>query len=350
MTCGDSTSTPCLVSYWLWVTVTPTLLAVGTVGNIINVIILLRRRMRKYSTGVLLLSLALADIFFLWTTPFVYIYEAVLDIDVTTFSPVLCKCLPWIRYTSAGYSVWILVVLTLERMIMTRSLEHTRTKLTTKNAAIVSIVLLCICWLYSSHYVFGYSIQKVDLDNNTSELKCAASTDQFVAFYKTTWPVMVLVGLNFIPIVLIILGNITIVVNIIQQRRKLMKIHPSNNFNQNTVLKRKSLTKLLFLLCGFFIATTVPYAISNVVVKRANNETTEDQHFNKMIVTICFNFLFCNFSFNFFFYFVSGTLFKQEWKKLLEECSCVIRNIFHRRNEIEPNALNRTTLEMTLRT
>jgi len=349
MTCSDSTSTPCLVSYWLWVTVTPTLIAVGTVGNIINVIILFRRRMRKYSTGVLLLYLALSDICFLWTTPFVYILYKGLGKPVHTFSPVLCKCLTWIQHTFAGYSVWILVLLTLERMIMTRSLEYTRRKLTTKNAAVASTVLLCLCGLYSSHYIFGYSIQEVSLDNNTSELRCTETTDQFVAFYKTTWPIMVLVGLNFIPIALIVLGNIAIVVNIIQQRKKLMRIHPSNISNQNTVNKRKSLTKLLFLLCGFFIATTAPYTISNVVMKRTNKNTTEAQHINELIFTVCFNILFCNFSFNFFFYFVSGTLFKQEWKKLLEECSCMIRRVVLRQNDLGPNDTNRTTLEMTSR-
>jgi len=135
---------------------------------------------------------------------------------------------------------------------------------------------------------------------------------------------MVLVGLNLIPIALIVLGNITIVVNIIQQRKKLMKIRPSNISNQNTAHKHKSLTKLLFFLCGFFIATTAPFTISNVVTKWTNQNSTEAQHINELIFsTVCFNIGFCNFSF-YFFFFVSGTLFKQEWKKLLEECPCMI--------------------------
>ena len=305
--------------------------------------------MRKYSTGVFLLSLALADICLLWTTAFVFMYESVLGTNVQTFSPVLCKWLPWIRHTSGGFSVWILVFLTLERMIMTRSLEHTRTKLTTKNAAVASVVLLCFCALYSSHYFFGTSIQEVRLDNNASELQCIGTASQFVAFYKTTWPVMVLVGLNLIPIALIILGNLTIIVNIIQQRRHLMKIYPANISNHSTVHKRKSLTKLLFLLCGFFITTTAPYTITNVLIVRVKPARTEIENVNEMIFTICFNILFCNFSFNFFFYFVSGTLFKQEWRKLLEECSRVIRNMFIRRNVTELNEPNRTMLQMTSR-
>jgi len=62
-------------------------------------------------------------------------------------------------------------------MTMTRSLEHTRTKLTTKNAAVASIVPLGFCALYNSHYVFGYSIHEVRLDNNTSELRCTETND-----------------------------------------------------------------------------------------------------------------------------------------------------------------------------
>ena len=48
---------------WVWKIVPVTLLTIGTVGNILNIIVLSRKQMRKYSTTIYLLFLAVSDMF-----------------------------------------------------------------------------------------------------------------------------------------------------------------------------------------------------------------------------------------------------------------------------------------------
>jgi hypothetical protein len=83
--------------------------------------------------------------------------------------------------------------------------------------------------------------------------------------------------------------------------------------------KRKSSTKLLLTISIFFLLTTLPYCIYAIVKGRVH-QLDEDGVDTWRALTFFFNILlWSNFSFNFFLYFVSGSLFKQEWKILIEK-------------------------------
>ena len=63
---GTSNGYTSQAALWIWKIVPVTLLTIGTVGNILNIIVLSRRQMRKYSTTIYLLFLAVSDMFMLW--------------------------------------------------------------------------------------------------------------------------------------------------------------------------------------------------------------------------------------------------------------------------------------------
>jgi hypothetical protein len=111
---------------------------------------------------------------------------------------------------------------------------------------------------------------------------------------------------------------LTIAFTILQQKKKLRRVHPEiSGADTRNPQQRKSPTRMLFLLSGAFLITTFPYSSYMVVQSGLKNldERCFAQH--QLITAIILMLVYSNFTCNFFLYFVSGTLFKNEWSKLV---------------------------------
>lgn len=126
--------------------------------------------------------------------------------------------------------------------------------------------------------------------------------------------------LNVLPMITIIVSNAGIVVAIFAQKRKLRKVHalsePANTFREK---KMKPLAKILFLISVFFICTTLPYTVFMAVKVNIDGSTPLARARRNLVESILLFILYTNFTVNFFFYFMAGTLFKTEWKRLCAE-------------------------------
>ena len=317
----------CYINYWLWAIVPVLLVIIGTSGNILNIIILTRKQIKKYSTSVYLRFLAGTDIVFLWTGPFTEFIMETTGIRTEEASDFNCKTQRWIIYSTGGYSVWLLVALTLERLFMTRSPILARTKTSTKQATITSVVLLVLCLIFSSHYLFGrHLVLRKYYDNETKlfreEYRCENSSPEFSLFYKDLWNLLILVVLNVILVLIIIIGNIHIIISLIIQKRQLFRrVNPTLQNASIPMSRRKSSTKMLFVITGFFMVTTLPFTMIEVFHSYDGNTDPRYKARIEALKSVLALLLYSNFTFNFFLYFVSGTMFKQEWKKLLISCN-----------------------------
>ncbi|KAH3889931.1 hypothetical protein DPMN_013998 [Dreissena polymorpha] len=322
----------CYITYWIWRTVPVPLLAIGTGGNILNIVILLRKRMRQHSISVHLLFLAGADLALLWTSTFPHMYQQVYHVNVRNSSAFLCRAFPWINYGIAGFSVWLLVVVITERVLMTSSLALSKKKLSNKVAFIISCILLIICLLFHLHYFFGFRLDTIPKQTgnftNSTEMRtvCVRISETFENFYKKVWPVMIMTKLNIIPTVLIVFGNLTILINIVRHARTMARVYPERqNEEIRNNRRNRPLYKMLFLVCGCFVVTNLPYNVYLQFWDRIDVSTPHGFERRNMYDAIFLCLAYCNFSLNFVLYFVSGTLFKQEFRALLKECIRLVR-------------------------
>jgi hypothetical protein len=95
------------------------------------------------------------------------------------------------------------------------------------------------------------------------------------------------------------------------------------------VKRSKSPNRILFTLSIFFVATTFPYGVYFVLLGNVGDiseRAIAKWQLFTVVVLICG---WSNFTFNFFLYFVSGTLFKQEWNRLLRTTKNRLHNLFH---------------------
>jgi hypothetical protein len=95
-------------------------------------------------------------------------------------------------------------------------------------------------------------------------------------------------------------------------------------------VKARSPSRMLFTMTIFFMVTSFPYTCF-VVLKSQIGELKERDISRWQLLTIVVLILgWCNNALNFFLYFVSGTLFKQEWKRLVKSGKSKFCRMFKR--------------------
>lgn len=188
--CEINNFNECRVTMWLWRTVPIVQLLIGTFGNIFNVLILSRQRMRKYSTTVYLIFLAVTDLTILWTLPFPKMLQYGFQVNVKSKYELICRSLPWLNYSIGGYSVWLLVPFTFEGIILIRWPVYARTTLSHRKSFVVASALFIMTTTLTSHLLFGFQIQLIPINgtNDTSlESVCNFASTSFMDFYNSTW-------------------------------------------------------------------------------------------------------------------------------------------------------------------
>lgn len=318
----------CKIAYWLWRTIPLVLLVIGTLGNILNMIILSRKQLRKYSTTTFLLILASTELTVLWTS---LLPDTVLSITgerLVDKSAVICRLRWWLGLTSGSCSTWILVLLTAERTLLTRAPVFWKSKVTPRNALIASLIVLFVIATLNSHLIFGLRLYNTSDNGNITKnvtepqipFKCYFSSEEYGKFYFQYWYKIVLALYNLIPASIIIIGNLNIAFMLIYRRNK---VNPSSNPNSNN--RRKSSAKMLFVLSVFYVITTTPWCVYNSLRGKITDYSEESFSKWQLATVVVSIFVWSNFTFNFFLYFVSGTLFKNEWKRLVDVAKNILR-------------------------
>lgn len=315
----------CITALWIWRTIPFVLVLIGTCGNILNIIIL--SRLRKYSTSVFLIMLAVAELLSLWVTVVPVTIYALTSIFIDDLVELMCRLREWITYTSGAFSLWVLVLLNIERIVRIKTPIFARNKLTPRNTFIIGCVTLIVIATLNAHIIFGLTLE-ANSDPVTSESKrCSFISENYKRFSERIWSVIIFVVYALLPAGVILIGNINIASALILRRKRMNVVHPHNVHRESKNGSRKSTTLLLFIICSFFFVTTIPFCVYLIVKGNTNDFKGRSLARWQLAHCITSALIFSNFSFNFFFYFVSGTLFKQEWNRLVMKTKQKFKNI-----------------------
>ena len=97
--------------------VPPVLLLLGSVGNVLSLVILTRPAMRKYSAYVYLAVLAAADTLVLYVGLMRLWLGQLTGHDLLDASDWTCRLVTVVAYTVSDYSGWLIIAVTLERYV-----------------------------------------------------------------------------------------------------------------------------------------------------------------------------------------------------------------------------------------
>ncbi|CAF3375846.1 unnamed protein product [Rotaria sp. Silwood1] len=183
---ANPTTRPIFTSIIILLKVYPVLvLVLGSFGNLLSFCVLLRANMRRYSTFCYLACLALVDLGVILTfcINFILLYHFNNDIQNEPFT---CNLFAFCIYFLPQYSSWILVAVSIDRVISAKYLRLAKTWSKPKHSVLVTLLLGLFLAMLNSHFflyennAIKQKHQRQIMQNNQSTYGKYFSTDTLI--------------------------------------------------------------------------------------------------------------------------------------------------------------------------
>lgn len=313
-------------SAYLWVIISPIFLFVGVFGNILNLIVLRRMHFEKNPTLILLFLLSVTDIAVLLVGLPRYWARDALQFDLRTVSQFSCKFSLFLIYISMQLSSWILVLVSVIRVIKTvLPLRYPKTKIrvTRKNTLTVfCIVVIALC-IINFHFFITNGVITED-----GEASCTSLTPDFRNFDEYVFVYIDFLMMSVFPAIIIIVCNIFIYLVLKNMKQRRASTTSTDKVTSDSVSR---VTRMLFVTSSYFVISTAPISLHFIVdsyVRPGSDDLTQAKL--DMSFTVLYLFQFSHFVINFYCYTVTNKRFRRSVKKLKDEVKnrCVLSFLF----------------------
>lgn len=299
----------------------------GLLGHTCSLLTFCQRELRSTSTTLLFIGTTISDLFFLFIRLYDFVPTNLGLAKLTPYYVQLCQFRTFIFNFVQTTSAWLLVCVSLDRLIRARLPHRTRRWCTKQNAIMAHVLIILCAAALNSHVLL--SVYSPRLGN--TRFVCGLSREvltQYIFFYFYVWTA-IQVSLNILlPTLLMIACLIGIHRSVINAAT----IRHSSQIQRQMLLLMLS-KALLFLSC------TLPYGISRMFltysVDPVELEKTSTFSTFTTILIMLFN---TNYSLAFYVHCLSSTLFRQTFIKIVMRC---LRRLRRQQNVVQP-ALRRT--------
>ncbi|GFS11753.1 growth hormone secretagogue receptor type 1-like [Elysia marginata] len=171
---------------------------------------------------------------------------------------------------------------------------------------------------------------------------CDGGTEDYVHYIHHIWPVLDVFLLSIIPSVLVLMGNLIIVwkVKVSLWTAEELNVTSNSRARRN---RFSTMTVMLGLISALFILTTLPTCLYNLWERsdqaKAMQRTPEGSAKIEMIWAFVNLAMYCNNTFNFYLYLLSGRKFRK----------AVSRQFSRRRTESQSNAISGYSFQLQTR-
>ena len=274
------------------------IIILGLFGNAFSAAVLLRKRFRCRSITVYLLALSLLDsIFLVSSAPLAWAIDILFGVKYQSLSGMGCAVSMYILNASRAMSAWVLVVLTVERMLV-MSIPHLAQQFTSRKRALIStlVVMLVVGAIYSySFFVF----------------------DLYPYGKNCYWKIeMETEGTHLIITVFDFLFYIIIPSSIMATCNSslLFFLYYSREVRQRGEADHKHIAVTIVLVTTAFIVLTTPMCVQNIIYL-AGVKLVQP----KYLFTVFYSLDLLNHAINCVLYSISGPSFREEIKSM---CGC----------------------------
>ena len=320
----------------IWQIVSPLLLLVGTVGNILTIIVLSKRRSRYNSTAVYLCALAISDIVVLNTGLLRQWMLYTFDFDLRGLTSVMCKIHLFLVYWSTQCSSWFLVAMTCERFMGVWLPHKVKQGCTRRAALFVIFAIAGSLMMLNIHWLYGFGNLTLTINHNETEVsECVVvAGDAYRWYFTYTWNWIDLCMFCLIPFLVLLFGHISILLKVFWSRQKTRKQQPVMNQSITSATTKKEITSQLtvmfVLLNVVFFVSTAPISayLSSEPFWMDSIETEYDNALNNLWWASVNILMYLNNAVNFVLYFLSGSRFRAEVRTLI--CGGSGRSVYGR--------------------
>ena len=311
-----------IIAEKIWIIVSPILIVVGTVTNVLSIVVLARKRMRSSTTMFYLLVLAIGDIMVLCTGLMRYWLKYALDVDVRVISQFGCKFHAFLVYFSLDFTTWILVAVTIDRCIFVCLPFKAKQLCTMFHARVTTAGIAALMFAVNFHLFWGVEIIVSD-----GEYSCEQSNH----FTAKVWPWIDFCIFSVLPFTFMIISNVCIIRKIIKSHRKVTahreaeasrtisdvvdSAQQQNKHPVKTKTRLPSVTAMLLSVNCVFLLLTLPIVVYLVVMIYfdTKKDSTEHEKAIQQLSWAIVNILqYGNNSIHFFLYCLTGPRFRKE--------------------------------------
>lgn len=305
----------------LWNYVPPILLVFGTTGNILSIIVLRRKNLKKSICTIYFVALAISDLLVLYTGLLRQWIYMTFDVDIRHIGMTFCKVHTWILYFSLDFSAWIQIAVTVERLCVVW-FPHSIKYRCTRRAAICSLGIMACCLLaVNSHILYGMGDDVQDMNGTRTVNQCTYVSKSYKEFFTLSWPWIYLTVFFLVPFCLLCIGNLLIILKVLLHKRLVnRRVAPVHGTSTTTAQPSKlaSMSITLFTLNTVFLVCNIP--ISIYLIEYENLRATlhgKDYAVLEMVWAIVNILMYSNNALSFVLYILSGTRFRREFTRML---------------------------------
>ena len=244
-------------AHYVWVIWSPITIVIGTIGNILAIVVLSRKEMRKSTTSMYLNILAVSDIFVLYLGLLRNFIHKIYDVDVRDHSEPVCKLHIFLVYFTSHFSHWVLVAVAVERFIAVWFPFKAKILCTRRNGLFALLLLAAILLAADGHFLLTHGVRIITYKNITYRYGCEINNPDYEHFDEFIWPWIDAFFYSYGPFVLMLMFNIMIIVRLLR-RPLLQKSRAISNTNAS---KMNTMTAMLLTVTLTFLLLTAPITL-----------------------------------------------------------------------------------------
>lgn len=294
----------------------PFLLVIGILGNILAFIVLIKF-CNKFSTYHFLYTLAAIDIIVLLIGPLKVWIRHLSGKKMEDQSDICCKMFPFIGYFSSDASVWLLIMVTIERLVVLKLPLQKIWICTHRRTKHLIIGILITVGLINSPFLWTMKLQS----NNTTEhsdLYVCGPLPEYEHFVRNIWPWIDAAMYSFPPFVVISITNSISLYHILASQRRQSSIAMlSSQQRNNSIRKNVKLTVMLLALSVSFLVMALPINVVMLIGTMWNSteHSPEDYSTINLVRTIAELLMYTHHATNFILYFCTGSQFRRHFRE-----------------------------------
>ena len=277
-----------------------TILTIGMIGNLLILVVVLRKGFRGTAFGVHLICLAVFDCFALIT-------QSIL----TEFEPtdlISCKTIGYINTMTEIQSSWTLVTIAVERVLVVAFPHKAQASTNAKRAVIVQIGVSSTVAIACVGVLFTSTVHK-----KGKAVECILRNILFDKRFKFV-PHLIfdLLLYSIIPCTILIVLTCVLIVGL---RRRMAFRRNSSSAGDDSDENRRLNTMLIFT-CLMYAITTLPVSLYLTVADLLEMGSASGPKPADYVEVSLFLLQKCNHAGNFFVYYLTGSKFRDEFKKI----------------------------------
>ncbi|CAF0929971.1 unnamed protein product [Adineta ricciae] len=298
----------------------------GFVGHICSIITFSSQTLRSTSTGLVFMTLTLSDM--------LYLFISIRDfVSVTLNLPSirsehLCRFREFASNFAAFTSSWLLVLISIDRLICTH-FPYRTAKICTRKVAGCSIVAVSICSAAFTSHVLQPAVSYANPSSNWCGPPAFPSTDYSI-FYYNTWTILRLMILYIVPSCFMIVCLVSVH----------LKIHRRPTIIVPSVRRERVQRQMLILMIStviWFCVSTLPYSVYQIFYLKFG-----DVSVLPIEIFVFYNALNMNYCYNFYIHCLTSQLFRQNFIQKLKQLYLWLKRKTRRQvaNQIYPMITN----------